>query len=351
MQNAEVVIQTKQYDFLRENDHLGENIILLSFSGSYAHGIAEEYADVNLLGCAVNKPSDILGLSVFDHYTDKETNTTVQSFFKTAMLLKAGDIITSEMLGCDRSQYAIVSPLGKQLLANKSLFFSQKTASAYYGYIKALEEFLCDAGSRLKLGRQCLEKSILSACEKPMQKFNKVFSGNGEGDSYAKLFIAPPEKDRYEPEVFMDAEIHNCPIRNFTDLLTSLQNITEVQQRGAAVRKLLDKHWLGKKMCTAVRLLLTCCELLESGQVHTNREKDADLLIPIRDGKYILPNCNIDDAFFDILNPLLQRVEYARENTVLPPEPDNDLVNEFVMEISRKVIRRKKAAAEMPAPV
>lgn len=338
MKDVKQLTQASEYDFLRTNAHLGSNIMLLAPSGSSAYGIEEEFSELKLYGCAMNTPSDILGLSSFDHYTDKNTNTVINNFFKTASLLVAGDTKTSELLCCDLPQYAVLSDLGKQLIANKSLFFSQRTASAYYGYIKTIESFIGDARSRLKVGKQCFEKSILAACEGPIQKFNKAYATGTEDQSVASLYILPSDRQNFDVEVCMDASIKQCPIRDVTALLESLHNVTEAQRKGAAARKLLDKRWLSKKLCTMAVLLLIDCELLETGDMHTNREKDAELLLPIRDGKYILQDCNIDDALYDIINPLMQRVEYARQNTVLPVDPDENAVNEFVMEFSRNVI-------------
>lgn len=318
--------------------------MLLAPSGASAYGIDEEFSDPKLLGCAINTVSDILGLTSFDHYTDKRTNTVINNFFKTATLLVAGDLKTTEMVCCDPAQYVVLSALGEQLLANKSLFISQRTTSAYYGYIKALESFTEDARTRLKTGKQCIEKSILSACEGPIQKFNKAYATGTAEQSVASLCILPSERQNFDIEVCMDASIKKCPIRDVTALLESLHNITETQQKGAAARKLLDGRWLSKKICTMVVALLLNCELLETGDMHTNRETDAGLLLPIRDGKYILPDCNIDDALVDIINPLMQRMEYARANTVLPAEPDENAVNEFVMDISRKVIQEPPEA-------
>lgn len=344
MKDFKQLIQTAEYDFLRTNEHLGSNIMLLAPAGADAYGIAEELAGLKLYGCAINTASDILGLSSFDHYTDKRTNTVINNFFKTASLLMQGDIKTTELVCCDSEQYAVLSSLGKQLLDNKTMFFSQRTASAYYGYIKALESFTEDARTRLKIGKQCFEKSILTACEGPIEKFNKAYATGTAEQSVASLCIMPSERQNLDVEVCMDASIKKCPIRDVTALLDSLHNITETQQKGAAARKMLDKRWLSKKLCTMAAVMMIECELLETGTMHTNREKDSELLLLIRDGKYILENCNIDDALFDIINPLMERVEYAKANTVLPQEPDENAINEFVMDISRKVIQEPSEA-------
>ena len=42
------LLQTKEYDFLRTNEHLGDNIILLGLGGSHAYGTNNEDSDVEI---------------------------------------------------------------------------------------------------------------------------------------------------------------------------------------------------------------------------------------------------------------------------------------------------------------
>ena len=39
-------IEKQEYDFLKENEHLGNNIILLTLGGSHAYGMDKEDSDL-----------------------------------------------------------------------------------------------------------------------------------------------------------------------------------------------------------------------------------------------------------------------------------------------------------------
>ena len=60
------MVSGKDYDFLRENEHLGDRIIFLTLGGSYSYGTNVETSDVDIRGCALNSKSDLLGLSNFE---------------------------------------------------------------------------------------------------------------------------------------------------------------------------------------------------------------------------------------------------------------------------------------------
>ena len=66
MPDFQKMISGSEYDFLRENDHLGRRIMLLGLSGSYGYGTNHEGSDVDFRGVAMQKPSDILGLTEFE---------------------------------------------------------------------------------------------------------------------------------------------------------------------------------------------------------------------------------------------------------------------------------------------
>ena len=75
-------LNSSKYDFIRKNPRLGRRIILLGLGGSYAYGTENENSDIDFRGIAMNLPSDLLGLTDFEQYTDDATDTVVYSFNK-----------------------------------------------------------------------------------------------------------------------------------------------------------------------------------------------------------------------------------------------------------------------------
>ena len=81
------LLQTPAYEFLRTNERLGDNIIFLTLGGSHAYGTNVETSDVDIRGCTLNTPSDLIGFSHFEQFIDKATDTTIYGFNKLIPLL------------------------------------------------------------------------------------------------------------------------------------------------------------------------------------------------------------------------------------------------------------------------
>ena len=54
------ILKRPEYNFIRENKHLGENIILLGLGGSRAYGTNIETSDIDIRGIAINSADEIL---------------------------------------------------------------------------------------------------------------------------------------------------------------------------------------------------------------------------------------------------------------------------------------------------
>ena len=199
------IICAPEYSFLRENPHLGNNLMFVAHSGAYAHGYATEFTPVRLCGCAMNTASELLGRARFDSYRDQQTNTAIHSFKKLADLLTAGDIAATELLHLQQTQYAMVSPFGEALLQNRALFLSQRVSEAYAGYIYALTQWLDTLQSRISLGTTASEKKLFAACEPTMQRFNKQVQ-TGQEDA-AKLYLAASTIEGLPRELHMDLQL------------------------------------------------------------------------------------------------------------------------------------------------
>ncbi len=84
--NFQELLLTKEYDFLRSEPRLGDRIMLLGISGSYGYGTNREGSDVDFRGVTLNLPSDLIGLTTFEQFEDRTTDTVIFSFNKPVIL-------------------------------------------------------------------------------------------------------------------------------------------------------------------------------------------------------------------------------------------------------------------------
>ena len=95
-----------KYDFFRTNEHLGRYVILLGPGGSYLYGTEREDSDIGVRGLALNRKSDLIGLTTFEQYVDD---------------------------------------FGRKLIDNTGLFLSKRAIRSFGGYVSLLwnsaEEF------------------------------------------------------------------------------------------------------------------------------------------------------------------------------------------------------------------
>ena len=127
-------VKSTEYDFLRTNKHLGNNIILLGLGGSYAYGTNVETSDLDVRGCALNNKSEILTNENFEQFVNEATDTTIYSFNKLITLLSNCNPNTIEILGLKPEHYLYISPIGQELLDNKKIFLSKKAINSFGGY-------------------------------------------------------------------------------------------------------------------------------------------------------------------------------------------------------------------------
>ena len=59
-------IKKQEYDFLKENEHLGNNIILLTLGGSHAYGMDKEDSDLDVRGVTLNSKEEIIVRNIIE---------------------------------------------------------------------------------------------------------------------------------------------------------------------------------------------------------------------------------------------------------------------------------------------
>ena len=71
------------------------------------------------------------------------------------------------------------------------------------------------------------------------------------------------------------------------------------------------------------------------------RENEHDLLMRIRAGEYLDNEQQPTAEFFELVNTLEKRLNYAKENASLPKNPDYKRINEFMMSVNERIIKNE----------
>ena len=143
----------------------------------------------------------------------------------------------------------------------------------------------------------------------------------------------------YDTEIFMDVNLKHYPLRDYKSVWSEMQSIVKAYSKiGIRNSKAIEHGKLGKHMMHLIRLYMMCIDILEKEQIVTYREAEHDLLMDIRNGYYQNPDGTYCEEFFEMVEDMKNRLEYAKKNTSLPDHPNMKQVEEFVMSVNRRAL-------------
>lgn len=331
-------LKSAEYDFLRTNENLGSNIILLTLGGSHAYGMDKEYSDVDVRGISLNSKPDILLGTDFEQVVDVDTDTTIYSFNKMIRLLMSNNPNTIEQLGCSPQHYFYLSEIGKELLDNRKMFLPQICIHTFGNYASSQLRRMSNKAARL-VSQAENESYILKSIDNARYEFKNRYY-HFEDDNDLKLYIDKSAQEGYDSEIFMDVRLNHYPLRDWTGMWNEMKTIVSSYNKfGRRNEKAVAHDKLGKHMAHLIRLYMMCIDILEKEEIVTYREKERDLLMSIRNGEYLDENRQPIPEFYDLLNEYEKRFEYAKNNTSLPEKPDYKRINDFRMSVNERIVK------------
>lgn len=141
-------LKSSEYDFLRINEKLKDNIVLLVVAGSHAYGLNTEESDLDIRGISMGTSDSILGMESFDVFEDKKTDTVIYSMKRFMELAMKGAPNVLEILFSRPENILYCNEkIGKMLLDNRDMFLSKRVYYSFRGYAK---NALKDAEKRLE---------------------------------------------------------------------------------------------------------------------------------------------------------------------------------------------------------
>lgn len=332
-------ISGEEYDFLRTDKHLGNKIVLLGLGGSYSYGTNVETSDLDMRGIALNTKEEILTNERFEQFENKTTDTTIYGFNKIIKLLSNCNPNVIELLGLKLEHYLYISPIGYELLDNSHLFLSKKAAQAFGGYATSQLRRLDNKAVRT-VDQEHRENHILNSIYNAAESFPEKYFEYPE-DSI-KLYLDDSIQEDMDKEIFMDVNLKHYPLRDYKAMWSEMNSVVQDYAKlGKRNKQAIEHQKLGKHMMHLVRLYYMCFDILENEKIITYREKEHDLLMSIRGGKYLDSNNQPIPEFFEIVDALDKRLEYDKKNTSLPERLNYDKINEFVMSVNERVVKDK----------
>lgn len=337
LEKIKETLKSNEYDFLRTDPHLGENIILLTLGGSHAYGMDKESSDLDVRGIALNPKNDILLSTDFEQVVNTDTDTTIYSFNKMIELLTSTNPNTIECLGCKPEHYLYLTDIGKELLNNRKMFLSKICIHTFGGYASSQLRRMENKAARL-VGQAQNELYIYKSICNAKYDFKNKYYPHDEND--VKLYVDKSFQEGYETEIFMDVDLKHYPLRDWAGMWNEMKAIVSSYNKiGKRNEKAMSHDKLGKHMAHLLRLYMMCIDILEKEEIITYRTEEHDLLMSIRNGEYLDDNRQPLSEFYDLLNEYEKRFEYAQKNTSLPDVPDYKRINEFKMSVNEKIVK------------
>ena len=333
------VLFSEEYRFLRTNEHLGNNIILVGLGGSYAYGTNTESSDLDVRGIALNTKEEILTNKKFEQFVNEETDTTIYSFNKIISLLSNVNPNTIELCGLKPEHYLYLHPIGRELLNNANIFLSKRAVHTFGGYANAQLRRLENVCNR-SVSQSQREQYILNTINNAMYDIKQAYQDFTEDE--IKLYTDKAVQEGYETEIFMDVNLKHYPLRDYCSVWNEMKSIVSSYNKiGKRNEKAITHNKLGKHMMHLIRLYMMCLDILEKEQIVTYREAEHDLLMDIRNGKYLDSNDQPIPEFYEMVDDYEKKLDYAKLNTNLPDSPDYKKISEFVMSVNERVVKNE----------
>lgn len=337
LDNIKTKLQSDEYSFLKNNELLGDKLMLLTLGGSYAYGTnvnkINHTSDLDLRGIRLNPINEVLSMKCDDKpFENRDLDVVIYPLKQIINLLSKCNPNTIELLGTKEEHIFLLSKEGKLLRDNADLFLSQNAYYAFGGYATAQLRRLENALARGEYPQEKKEEHILKTLNHKIFSFVERYAPLS--NNMLNLYTDKSNKAGYNEEIYMDINLKKYPLRDFNGAYSELRQIVSDFDRLNHRNSKKDEEHLFKHAMHLTRLLKMGTEILEGKGINTYRANDRALLLDIRNGKYTY------EEIFEIAAKLEKDFEYAFKNTCLPKKLDIKKIDELTIEINLSLFNK-----------
>lgn len=330
-----LMIDECDYRFLNQNGYLNENICLLGFGGSYAYGTNKEGSDIDIRGFATHTVGDILNMYDFQQVVEENTDTTIYSIRKMFQLLTECNPNTMEILGL--KDYIYKNEIGDMVLDNVDIFLSNACVKSFMGYanqqLYRLQQKTLVALTPAQLN-QHIAKTVNGMKDHLVGAYGEVAKDiEVKVDNSGELILTIPEL--------------TCKMEKVEKVINEMHNVISSYKKESKRNKQAIEHAkVAKHSMHLLRLYMMCEDLLLTGKIITTRTKEHDLLMDIRNGKFLGEDQRPNAEFFKMVDEYDERVKKAAKKSVLPSKPKYDAIQDLYMTINQIVMSKYDLTAK-----
>ncbi|MDF2985421.1 MAG: putative nucleotidyltransferase [Eubacterium sp.] len=318
-------LKSYEYDFLKTDRHLGSNILLLTTGGSIAYGTNVGSSDIDIRGITVETQQDIMGLSSFEQFEDKATDTVIYGLGKFINLCINCNPNVIEILGTLPEHLLVITEEGMLLRQNADLFLSKRAIHSFGNYATAQLRRLQNALARDNYPQKEKEQHILNSILGQMEHMKRTYKSFT--DKNISLYTDYSDKEDIETEIFIDIDLKHYPLRDLKNIFSDMNNIVKDYSKLNHRNSKKDELHLNKHAMHLIRLLVTGTEILEGKGIATFREKEHQLLLDIRNSKYSYKE------IFEMVDEYENQFKKAAQKTALPEAPELKRIEALMLEI------------------
>ena len=345
------LLNSEQYDFLRNKDIFPNGLMMVGLGGSYAYDTNKKELKVvmdesgtllkknsfDVQGNPFNTRENILFIKDFELNSMKTKQLIPSLFFnKYAKLLYTCNPNILEIMGlCRRNILDFMLPF----FAGNAHHLTRKV---YYTFGRYAEDQLGrvqNALARDSMAQVEKEMHILKSVRRQMEQAMQNASRKLKIDEEFKVYIADSIKEDMDKEIVVDARFKAFPLRDFTAVLNSMLQTVKLYGKLNKRNRKKSQEKLEKHCMHLVRLMKMGTEILSGKGIITSRKEagDIDLLSKIRNGE--IP---ISVVLTEIYPELSKELGYAFDNSVLPDETNYDNTKEIIMHINELTLKSKR---------
>lgn len=253
--------------------------IFLTRAGSHAYGLATPESDVDLRGVAIPPREYFLGFAQrFEQAEAPDPDLVIYDIRKFFQLAAACNPSIVELLWTAAEDHVLVTPLGQQLFAQRSLFLSRRAKQTFSGYAVAQLK-------RLNTHRRWL-------LHPPTHKPTRAEFGIPETSLLSADILGAIEAiEQKAPQDLSTIPAHVMDLyrreRGYQNALREWRQYEHWKAHRNPKRAALEAKmgFDGKHAAHLVRLMRMCREILETGAVVVKRP-DREELLAIRNGAW-----------------------------------------------------------------